>query len=324
MVFLLAALSIACPSYGQQNAAGSLAHYEAGEKFLEQNNHGSAETEFLAALNGDREPKWVVVWSYIRLSAVYARTGQRDRSLQMLKMARNTGDDTRGAQALITALLPEPVTASQRQQPITAHLRIQPEYSDEALIAGLEGVVLLRAVKRDHGTDFRVVEPLGLGLEIQALRKAAELGQGLSENDTIVAEFVLPQRQSRWHLVEASFQPLQGVTRPQFRHTLFPPGAGLSNDAKDHAQIINAVGRHGFVTLKFIVDEKGRPGQFDVVQASDPMWAREALTFVTAWEFAPGMRNGWPVPVPGLVTLVWGGRAIPAESLRQTLRTAGR
>ncbi|MBL8213222.1 MAG: energy transducer TonB [Bryobacterales bacterium] len=322
MLFLLALLAVPCVSYGQENLAGSLAHYQAGEKFLEQNNHGSAEAEFLAALNGDREPKWVVVWSYIRLSAVYERRGQRDRSLQMLRAARHTGDDTRGAQALIAALAPNP-SESQREA-LTAHLRIQPEYSEEALAAGLEGVVLLRAVRSEGRTDFRVSEGLGLNLEIQALRKAVELGQGLAVDDLVVAEFVLPQRESRWHLVEASFQPPPGVTRPRFRRTLFPPGAGLSNDAKDHAQIVHAMGRRGFVTLRFVVDEKGRPGEFEVVQASDPMWAREALTFVVGWEFAPAMKNGWPVAAPGVITLAWGDRAIPAESLRHTLRTAGR
>lgn len=323
MLFLLAVLSMAGVSYGQENAVGSLEHYQAGEKFLEQNNYGSAETEFRAALNGDREPKWVVVWSYIRLSAVYERTGQRDRSLQMLKTARHTGDDTRGAQALIKALLPDPPSESHRES-IAAHLRIQPEYSEEALAAGLEGVVLLRAVRSGSGTDFRVSEGLGLGLEIQALRKAVELGQGLREDDLVVAEFVLPQRESRWHLVEASFQPLEGVRPPVFRRTMFPPGAGLSNEAKDHAQIVHAMGRRGMVTLRFVVDEKGQPGEFEVVQASDPMWAREALAFVRFWEFGPAMKNGWPVPAPGLITLAWGDRAIPAESLRHTLRTAGR
>jgi tetratricopeptide (TPR) repeat protein len=310
----------------RKNPRSSLAHYQAGELFLEQNNFQSAANEFREALNGDLDPPWIKVWSHLRLAAVFTRTGQRERAANSLRQALDTKDNTRGAQSVVNSLLGIlAVDAGARTAPavstLTAKLRLQPPYSDEGLAAGLEGVVLLTAVRAVHGgMDFTVTERLGLGLDEQAERAAREQGQHLAPGDRVAAEFVLPQRDSRWHLVAVSLQAPKGVRRPLFHRTVYPGGPGLSNAALDHAQIMRAIGRHGTATIRFLVDEHGRTRDLELLQASDPLWGREAFPILAAWEFEPGSKEGWPVAVPVEVTLVWGDRNMPAELFLQTAR----
>jgi tetratricopeptide (TPR) repeat protein len=77
----------------------SLAHYNMAEVYYEQFNLQSAADSFRNALNGDLDPKWIEVWSYIYLGKIYDILGQRQRALAEYTKAINTKDDTRGAQA---------------------------------------------------------------------------------------------------------------------------------------------------------------------------------------------------------------------------------
>jgi tetratricopeptide (TPR) repeat protein len=77
----------------------SLAHFRLAEVFFEQSNLQSAANSFRDALNGDRVPKWIEVWSYIYLGKIYDILGQRQRALAEYTKAANTKDDTNGAQA---------------------------------------------------------------------------------------------------------------------------------------------------------------------------------------------------------------------------------
>jgi len=51
------------------NRGSSLAHYQVGLAFFRERNFQSAANEFRAALNGDLDPRWVVVWAHNRLGA---------------------------------------------------------------------------------------------------------------------------------------------------------------------------------------------------------------------------------------------------------------
>jgi len=77
----------------------SLARYKLGETFFEQHSMQSAANSFREALNGDMDPKWIEVWSYIYLGKVYDILGQRQRAMAEYTRAQNTKDDTNGAQA---------------------------------------------------------------------------------------------------------------------------------------------------------------------------------------------------------------------------------
>jgi TonB family protein len=94
-----------------------------------------------------------------------------------------------------------------------------------------------------------------------------------------------------------------------------PLGAGVSRKSIDEAGVVAAIGRVGSATLCFEVNEEGTPIHFRVQNASDAMWGREALALVSEWRFHPGMKDGRPVPVPALVTLVWGKRDMDLKTL---------
>jgi tetratricopeptide (TPR) repeat protein len=49
------------------------------------------------ALNGDGNPKWTKVWSYIGLGKIFDVTEQRERAVAQYQLAVQTNDNTRGA-----------------------------------------------------------------------------------------------------------------------------------------------------------------------------------------------------------------------------------
>jgi TonB family protein len=201
-----------------------------------------------------------------------------------------------------------------------------PDYTDEARLAELEGTVWVAAVIGTDGRvrDLQVTRSIGLDLERKAMdaMRHWQFQPGRYEGkevDTFVVlpvTFVLPSKHSRWHLVGVAFDADDGASRPQFRSVTYPPGAGVSRRAIDHAQVVSAVGRQGIVTLSFMINEHGRPVQFKVESASDDRWGPEAIDFLQMWEFAPAVRNGAPISAGCKLTLVWGERNLSLELLR--------
>jgi tetratricopeptide (TPR) repeat protein len=77
----------------------SLAFFRMGEALFEQQSFSFAADVFREALNGDLDPTWIEVWSYINLGKIYDLRIQRDRALIEYNKALSTGDDAYGAQA---------------------------------------------------------------------------------------------------------------------------------------------------------------------------------------------------------------------------------
>jgi aminopeptidase N len=90
------------------NRFSSLAHYRTGEVFFLQSNFQSAANEFREALNGDRDPAWVEVWSHINLGKIFDITGQRERAVNEYQLAVRTRDDTQNAQNEASKYLANP------------------------------------------------------------------------------------------------------------------------------------------------------------------------------------------------------------------------
>ncbi|MBN1570082.1 MAG: tetratricopeptide repeat protein [Acidobacteria bacterium] len=88
----------------------SIVHFQLAETFYEQFNYQSAANSFRDALNGDKDPKWIEVWSYIYLGKIYDILGQRQRAMAEYTKALNTKDDTNGAQAEAGKWLAAPFT----------------------------------------------------------------------------------------------------------------------------------------------------------------------------------------------------------------------
>ncbi len=190
--------------------------------------------------------------------------------------------------------------------------QIQPQYSEEARIAGLEGQVVVSAVVSSDGTlgDFSIVQPLGLGLDeqaIEALRQARPVnGYPPGVRSRYPVNFTLPSKGSRWHLVRITFKTPAGASRPTVASANYPVGAGITVAGYDEAMILTVIKRAAYATISFDIDERGEPGNFDVVDESEKTWGPEAEALVRNWRFQPGMRNGQAIKVPCEMSFVWG------------------
>jgi tetratricopeptide (TPR) repeat protein len=92
------------------NPRRSIAHFRLAEVFYEQFNLQAAANSFRDALNGDQQPAWIEVWSFIYLGKIYDILGQRQRAMAEYSKAINTNDETDGAQAEAKRWLDEPFT----------------------------------------------------------------------------------------------------------------------------------------------------------------------------------------------------------------------
>lgn len=90
------------------NRNSSLAHFRVGELFFKQNNFQAAADAFRRAINGDLQPKWTEVWSYIDLGKIFDVTDQRQRAVNQYKQAIRTHDNTANAQQVAAGYLQKP------------------------------------------------------------------------------------------------------------------------------------------------------------------------------------------------------------------------
>ena len=78
-----------------------LANFRMGEAFFYQKNYQAAANSFREALQTVPEPseKWVEVWSHLYLGWIFDLLGQRERAVNECSKAKQTNDNTGGAQA---------------------------------------------------------------------------------------------------------------------------------------------------------------------------------------------------------------------------------
>ena len=171
----------------------------------------------------------------------------------------------------------------------------------------------------------RLVDARGrpLGLDERAIEAIQQGRSGMPAPSTsyLRADFTLPQKGSRWHLVSVAFLPPEGASRPRFAATVYPPGAGLvGGDAIDHGQVVAALGRQVWAAIAFDIDEDGVPVHLSAVNSTDDMWATQSMAFIREWRFKPALMDGKPVAARCVVGVTWGARSIDANRLAQ-LRT---
>ena len=84
-----------------------LANFRMGEAFFYQKNYQAAANAFREALQTVPEPseKWTEVWSHIYLGKIFDMLGQRERAVNEYSKAKQTNDDTGGAQATAEGFL---------------------------------------------------------------------------------------------------------------------------------------------------------------------------------------------------------------------------
>jgi len=85
----------------EQDRQNALAEFRMGEAFFYQRNYAAAAQSFRDALDGatDLTTKWTEVWSHIYLGRIYDIQGDRTRAVNEYNKAKQTADDTGGAQA---------------------------------------------------------------------------------------------------------------------------------------------------------------------------------------------------------------------------------
>ena len=89
-----------------------LANFRMGEAFFYQKNYQAAANAFREAIQAVPEPaeKWTEVWAHIYLGKLFDLMGQRERAVNEYSKAKQTNDDTGGAQAEIDRLLKKAYT----------------------------------------------------------------------------------------------------------------------------------------------------------------------------------------------------------------------
>ena len=87
-----------------------LANFRMGEAFFYQKNYNAAANAFKEALEAVPEPseKWTEVWGHIYLGKIFDLLGQRARAVNEYSKAKQTNDNTSGAQEVADALLKKP------------------------------------------------------------------------------------------------------------------------------------------------------------------------------------------------------------------------
>ena len=194
--------------------------------------------------------------------------------------------------------------------------RIQPEYSEEARKARLNGSISLSLMVQPDGTpaDVRVIRPLGLGLDEKAIAAVSQWrfqpgtknGATVAVKATVEVSFrLLPGRDlaPEWYTRGLIFQTPDGVARPTLSHARFMAANGQDE---------------GSVTISFLVDEDGRPSLARVEKSSAAGLEREALSMLRGWEFQPAMKDGKPVAVSATLELVFGSVEKPSASPSRT------
>ena len=166
----------------ESNPSSSLAHYRIAEIFFQQKNYQSAANEFRAALNGDLQPDWIEVQSHLNLGTIFDLTGQSDRALNEYRLAQAVNRNS-----VTTSDNPLPPGAYRVSNGVVAPqplLKTEPEYSEEARLAGLEGAVWLTGTITEQGIprDMRVTRSLGFGLDEKALAELLISSRDSSSN----------------------------------------------------------------------------------------------------------------------------------------------
>lgn len=202
-----------------------------------------------------------------------------------------------------------------------------PEYTDEARLAELEGVVLLSGEIDEEGfaRNLTVAQPIGLGLDQNALDAVKQwhftpvLPQPHEARPIaqIAVDFRLTAHQSRWHLIQVQFDTPLETERPVFVNAQYPIGAGLGPEAMEEGLLVVAMGRLATAKIAFDIDEQGVPVHLHALSTSDPVWSSEATAVVGQWRFTPGTKNGIAAPVPCTVELVWGEKELTGDLERQ-------
>ena len=99
------------------NPRSSWAWYNIGLLYMEQRNWQKARDAFTETVNGDLEPSWLEVWSYIKRGNAWDAEDNRDRAVAEYNKAKDTGGTYNGAQRAAEKYLGQPYKKERTSQP---------------------------------------------------------------------------------------------------------------------------------------------------------------------------------------------------------------
>jgi TonB family protein len=161
-------------------------------------------------------------------------------------------------------------------------------YSEEAEIARLQGTVKLSVMIGEDGTprDIRVVRPLGLGLDQNAVaavsgwrfKPGLKDGQSVAVQTEVECTFAMPQRRDEWSLSRAQFTVPADASQPSILTASFPQRGG-------GPQYVTA-------RVGFDISPQGTPVNIQIEDSSDPDWNDDVINLIREWRFLAALRNG--------------------------------
>ncbi|MFY9555479.1 MAG: M1 family aminopeptidase [Blastocatellia bacterium] len=99
------------------SSRSSWAWYNIGLLYMEQRNWQKARDAFTEAVNGDLEPSWLEVWSYIKRGNSWDAEDNRDRAVAEYNKAKESGNNYNGAQQAAEKYLGTPYKRERSAQP---------------------------------------------------------------------------------------------------------------------------------------------------------------------------------------------------------------
>jgi TonB family protein len=174
---------------------------------------------------------------------------------------------------------------------------VKPVYPPDAMFVGLEGTVLLECVVTAEGTvgDVRVRTSLYPSLDDAAIaavkqwrfRPGSRDGKPVPVAVDVELTFTLGAGKGPKLDSADVFKPGPDVTAPRVLQEV----KAVYTDAARQAGI------EGTVRVECIVLPDGTVGRLRLTKRLDPGLDVEAVKALRRWRFAPGLRNGQPVPV---------------------------
>jgi TonB family protein len=203
---------------------------------------------------------------------------------------------------------PSPKPAATRPKYLRAIAidRVKPEYTPEALAAGLQGSVVLYLEVSAEGTPetARVIQSLGLGLDEKAIdavkqwrfQPATLEGKPIPIAQSVEVHFVLDPATPWWiHRLALTLE------HPRFKEVNQLPKPVLIHYVSPAAEACSSSGDLVIATLR--VTKQGKPEQVVPVQGQGGAAGDAALKAISSWEFRPGSINGKPTEAAATIEM---------------------
>ena len=175
----------------------------------------------------------------------------------------------------------------------------EPEFSDEARRAKLQGTALLSIVVDQDGAvhDVRVVKPLGLGLDENAVsavskwtfQPAKRNGIPVPVESTIEVSFNLLARPGEWYPSQVALSAPSDATQPRFLSAQYPTPSERTSFAR--------------MRLSFDIDTEGHPVHVHIDDSLDASANDEVMAMIAEWRFEAALRHGIPVESHAVIDL---------------------